>query len=119
MKAIIIFWGIVSMLSIKACAQIQGDVTDTNEKGISNAMIIAIDSVRKTADTVKTDARGFYEFKKLNPGKYKIETKAKDFKTVFFENIVVREGDIGTVKGEEDLYRGQRLDIILSPAKLR
>jgi hypothetical protein len=116
MKIFILFLGLMWLVTLNSYAQIQGDVVDTREKGIHNAMIIAIDSLTRTADTVKSDNRGFYEFKGLKPGKYKIEVKAAGFKPAFVENIVVKEGDIGAY--EIDLYRGQRLDITLSPAKL-
>jgi len=116
MKIFIIFLGLMWLVTLNSYAQIQGDVVDTREKGIPNAMIIATDSLTRSADTVKSDHRGFYEFKNLKPGKYKIEVKAAGFKTALFENIIVKEGDIGAY--EIDLYRGQRLDITLSPAKL-
>lgn len=116
MKAIIIFLVAILSISLNSFAQIQGDIVDPNEKGVPNAIIIAIDSVRNTADTVKSDHRGFYEFKNLKPGKYKIEVKASGFKLTINENIVVKEGDVGVF--EIDLYRGQRLDIILTPAKV-
>ncbi len=117
MKTIIIFLVASLSISFKSFAQIQGDIVDPKEKGISNAIIIAIDSVRNTADTVKTDHRGFYEFKNLRPGKYKIQVKANGFKLTTIENIIVREGDVGAVSGEPDLYSGQRLDITLTPLK--
>jgi hypothetical protein len=116
MKTIIIFLGFMWLVTLNSYAQIQGDVVDTREKGIPNAMIIATDSLTRKADTVKSDHRGFYEFKSLKLGKYKIEIKATGFKTTVIENIIVKEGDIGAY--EIDLYRGQRLDITLSPAKL-
>ena len=117
MKTIIIFLGAILSLSFNSFAQIQGDIVDPKEKGIPNAVIVAIDSIRNTADTVKSDHRGFYDFKNLKPGKYKIQVKANGFKLITIENIVVREGDVGTVSGEPDLYSGQRLDITLTPLK--
>lgn len=103
-------------ISIGSYGQIHGDITDQNDKGILNAVIIATDSVTLMADTVKTDRRGFYEFKRLKPGKYRMEVKATGFKTAVVEDIKVKEGDTGIM--ELDVYRGQRIDVTLSPAKL-
>ena len=116
MKPFIILFVIMLSFTPNAFAQIQGDVVDTKDKGIANSMIVAIDSIAKVTDTVRSDKRGFYEFKNLKPGKYKIEVKANGFKAVVIENIIVKEGDVGIF--EIDLYRGQRLDIILTPAKV-
>ena len=116
MKTIFLTVATLVGLTMKVFAQIQGDVIDINEKGITNAMIIATDSLTKVADTVKSDNRGFYDFHNLKPGRYKIEVRAKGFKPVVIENIIVKEGDVGYF--ERDLYRGQRLDITLSPSKL-
>ena len=116
MRTFIIF-GAILATSFKSFAQIQGDIVDPKEKGVPKAIIIAIDSVRNTADTVKSDHRGFYEVKNLKPGKYKFQVRADGFKVTTIENIVVREGDVGAVIGEPDLYMGQRLDITLIPLK--
>ena len=117
MRTIIIFLGAILGISFNSFAQIQGDIIDPKEKGVPNAIIIAIDSVKNTADTVKADHRGFYDFKNLKPGKYKIQIKASGFKLTVIENIVVKEGDVGAIIGEPDLYSGQRLDITLTPLK--
>ena len=113
----IILFGILLLFVVSASAQIQGDVVDSTDKGIGNAIIIATDTVKKIADTVKSDKRGFYSFTGLKPGKYKIEIKAESFRTIVIENIVVKEEDTGFLVGG-DMYRGQRLDIILNPAKV-
>ena len=116
MKRMLFLFGAILGFTIRSFSQIQGDITDPKDNGISNAMIIATDSARKVVDTVKSDNRGFYSFDNLKPGKYKIEVKAIGFQTAVIENIVVKEGDIGLV--EDDLYNGQRLDITLTPAKV-
>jgi hypothetical protein len=118
MKTFLLFFAITCCIHLNGFTQIQGDVIDSKDKGIPNAFVVAIDSVRNTSDTVNTDQRGFYEFKNLKPGKYKIEVKASGFIVSTVENIIVNEGDIGAVKGAEDLYRGQRLDIVLTPRKV-
>lgn len=102
---------------IIAFAQIQGDIVDQNNKGVPNATIIATDSLKNKVDTARSDNRGFYSFNGLAPGKYKIQIKAAGFKLVVLPNIVIKEGETGAIVGG-DLYNGQRLDIVLSPAKL-
>lgn len=107
----------LQLLSAFAFTQIQGDVVDQNNKGIAGVIIIATDSLRNVIDTVKSDNRGFYSFNNLTPGNYKIQMKATGFKLVVIENILVKKDQTGVITGG-DLYNGQRLDIILSPAKL-
>jgi hypothetical protein len=106
------------LLAFGAFAQIEGDVADQKNKGVPDAIIIATDLARKVADTVKSDKRGFYEFKGLKPGKYIIEVKAAGFQSSTQKNVVVNEEDTGAPKGEEDLYWGQRLNITLTSAKV-
>ena len=115
MKRIIFLLGAMLGFCIRSFSQVQGDITDPKDKGIPNAIIIAIDSAKNMADTVKSDSRGFYSFEKLKPGKYKIEVKATGFRLVALENIIVKPEDIGL--HDEDMYAGQRLDIMLSLSK--
>lgn len=114
----IIFWGATLFFSKSAASQIQGDVVDSNDKVVPNALIIATNSVSNKADTVKTDSRGFFSFSGLKPGKYKIEAKCTDFLPALFKEIMVNEGDTGSVEGEEDFYKGTRLDITLTSTKV-
>jgi len=116
MKAKIFLTAAVLTISLGSYGQIHGDILDTNDKGIPNALIIATDSITHVADTVKPDKRGFYEFKNLKPGKYRMEVKATGFKSAIVEDIKVKDGDTGIM--ELDIYRGQRIDVTLSPAKL-
>ena len=115
MKKMLFLFGAILGFTVRSFSQVQGDITDPKDKGIPNAMIIATDSVSKVADTVKSDSRGFYSFDKLKPGKYKIEVKATGFRLVVLENIIVKPEDIGL--HDEDMYAGQRLDIMLSLSK--
>ena len=108
--------GVMMTISLGSYGQIHGSITDQDDKGITNVLIIATDSVTHKADTVKPDNRGFYEFKTLKPGKYMMEVKATGFKTAVIEDIKVKDGDTGIM--ELDFYRGQRIDVTLSPAKL-
>ena len=117
MKEIVLIAGIILLLTLCAYSQIQGDVIDQNEKGIPNAVVIATDTVTKMTDTVKSDHRGFYDFKGLKPGIYKIEAMASGFQHANYENIEVKDGDIGHT--QVDLYRGQRLQLSLAPLKVK
>ena len=69
MKGTIGFLGTILLFTFNASAQIQGDVVDQKNKGIVNAILIATDTIKKVADTVKSDNRGFYVFNRLKPGK--------------------------------------------------
>ena len=65
MKKLIFFLGLLPLFTLKAFCQLEGDVLDQNNKSVNNAIVIATDSTGKLVDTVKTDDRGFYFFKKL------------------------------------------------------
>jgi hypothetical protein len=103
----------------KGVAQIQGGVFDQKKDGIPNAIIIAIDSSRNFTDSVTTDERGFYSFKGLKAGKYRIEAKARGFLTSVFRNIEAREEgpDDGIVR--TDISNATRLEIVLNLPKLQ
>jgi hypothetical protein len=108
---------VLVLLSGSASAQIQGDITDSSSgKAVPQALIIATNR-GKTADTVKSGALGFYEFKKLRPGLYRIEVKATGFRPIIQENIEVKETDTGYREGYDDIYSGQRLDFRLTSVK--
>jgi hypothetical protein len=112
------FPGFLLLLSFSASAQIQGDILDPNDKGVLKALIIATPTtIGSRPDTVKSGQLGFYEFRNLKPGIYRIEIKATGFQTVVIEKVEVKEEDTGFEEGEDDIYHGQRLDFILVPAK--
>ena len=113
---VILFVTMMLLTASGVFAQIQGDVTDQNVKGIQKAMILATHLNTKLSDTVTTDTRGFYSFKNLKPGKYRIEVKATRFVTAIFETIEVKEGETGDAE-DDDLYKGQRLDVMMKPSK--
>ena len=93
-------------------AQVEGEITDIQKKGISNALVIVTDSSRNFTDTARADKRGFYEFIGLKPGKYRLTASAPKFTTGVYD-IIVDKDHTGAVKGEADLYKGIRLNIIL------
>ena len=103
---------------VTATAQIEGDVWDQKDKGIPNALVIAIDTARNSADTVHTDSRGFYIFKTLKKGNYKIEVKAAGFLTAIFENVKVIKDILILTDQRKDITNATRLDINLKPDKV-
>jgi Carboxypeptidase regulatory-like domain len=115
MKRYILFFAGLFLVSQIAFAQVEGDVVDEKEKAITTAVITATDSTGKVVDTVKTDERGFYNFRKLKPGKYKIEVKATGFQT-HAQTISV----LPTPKDAndaDDTYYAEVLDFILKRPK--
>ncbi|NOT51858.1 MAG: carboxypeptidase regulatory-like domain-containing protein [Chitinophagaceae bacterium] len=115
MKKIIIFLGLLQLFALKAFCQLEGDVLDQTNKAITNAIVIATDSTGKVVDTVKTDQRGFYFFKKLKQGKYKIEGKAPGFQPAIY-TIRIEETPKDANDGD-DTYYAETLDIILKRPK--
>lgn len=105
------------MFSVNCFSQIEGDVVDSKEKGLDSAVINAFDSTGRIVETVRSDKRGFYFFKDLHIGKYKIEAKAPGFQTAVFENVKVRIELSDTDKGGKDISASTRLDIILVQKK--
>ena len=113
MKRIMLIFGPMLLFAFGAFCQIQGGVDDRKAKGVPNTTVTATDLRGKVVATVASDDSGFYEFKGLKPGKYKIEAKAAGFRPAVYK-IVVHEGDTGAVEGADDLYQGTLLDITLS-----
>ena len=105
------------MFYISAVSQIEGDVRDRNDKRISKAVIIAMDTTNKIIDSVISAEDGFFTFKKLKPGIYIIEAKAAGFENRVYKNIIARENFLDPKAGR-DLSSATRLQIVLSPLKL-
>lgn len=115
MKKFIIFLGLLPLFSSNAFGQLEGDVLDQSGKVITIAIVIATDSTGKVVDTAKTDERGFYFFKTLQPGKYKIEAKAPGFQpTIHTVRIDPAPKDANDT---DDTYYAETLDIILTRPK--
>ena len=117
-KRLILFLGAMLFLILRGSAQIQGGVFNQKGEGIPNAIIIATDSVRKSIDTAWSDKRGFYIFRVLKLGKYKIEAKAPCFNPSVYENVEVNEEESSENTGKNDESFATRLEIILKPAKV-
>lgn len=117
MRKKIFFSGILILLAVTAFGQVEGDVLDEKNKAVTNAVITATDSTGKIVDTVRTDQRGFYFFKKLKPGKYKIEAKAPGFLPAVYKNVEVNAAPAGANEGD-DTYYAITLDITLIRTKV-
>lgn len=103
------------LLVFTTLGQVEGDVTDDKNKPITNAVITAMDSTGKSVDTVKTDERGFYFFKKLKPGNYKIVAKAPGFvNAILTIRVHTAPAD---ANDNDDTYYAETLDIILTRPK--
>ena len=111
MKKFVPFLVLSIAFGIQALGQVEGDVTDKTLKSITNAIIIATDTVTKKVDSTKTDERGFYYFTGLKPGIYKIEARAPGFQPTssYFKVNKAPEGANET----DDTYYAETLDIVL------
>ncbi len=103
-------------LSANAISQIEGDVRGKDNKRISKAVVIAVDTTKNIIDSVVTDDHGFYSFETLKPGRYLIEAKAAGFEKKLYQNIIARERLVDPAAGD-DISNATRLQIILVPKK--
>jgi Carboxypeptidase regulatory-like domain len=116
MKKIPITIILLLLLSVKAFAQIEGDVRSKDDKRILNAVVVALDTTMNVIDSVLSGEEGFYSFTNLKPGKYFIEAKAKGFENRLYKNVIVWEKPFDAKKGNDQSY-ATRLQIVLSPSK--
>jgi len=107
---------VLLLLSLNALSQIEGDVRSNDNKRISKAVVIAMDTTKNIIDSVLTGENGFYSFRKLKPGKYFIEAKALGFERRLYKNVIARESLVDPAEGR-DLSNATRLQIVLLPAK--
>lgn len=114
MKKWIIFGGLLFLISNTGFGQVEGDVMDEKETAITNAVLIAKDSSGRS-DTVQTDKRGFYCFRKLKPGNYTIEVKATGFQSMTqMIEVLPTPKDANEA---DDTYYAEVLDFILKRPK--
>lgn len=111
MKKTIFLFGIIIFFGGRMAAQIEGEVTDEQNKAVLNVVITATDSAGKVVASVKPDKRGFYGIDSLHPGKYKIEAKAAGF-IPFSKSVVVTTAPEGSDEGS-DTYFAILVDIIM------
>ena len=113
MKKIIALVFVLGVFISRSKAQVEGGVTDATGKKIVGVLLVAYDPEQKLADSTRSDKAGFFEFKKLVPGKYTIEVKATGYKPAKEEDVEVRFPYKPT-SGRNDLSGATRLDFILT-----
>ena len=91
--------------------QIEGQVIDQREKGMPNIALTVKDTSGKVLGTVKSDNLGYFGFKGLKQGKYKVETKVAGFRPVS-NNAMVDEVEAG-----DDQYQATWIYMVLAPLK--
>jgi len=104
------------ILACKASSQIEGGVTDQQEKPLANVTLTATDSSGRVVETIQSSDRGFYEFNGLKKGRYKIEAKIPGYHATL-ENIMVYREATSSSERKKDISSATRLDIILAPDK--
>ncbi len=104
------------LFCLKCLSQIEGDVRSNDNKRISNAVIIAMDTTKNIIDSVMSFENGFYSFTNLKPGKYFIEAKAQGFENRLYKNVIARE-KLDELKAGRDRSSATRLQIVLIPLK--
>jgi hypothetical protein len=70
-----------------------GSVQDSSNSAIPNVAITLTEEARKVTQNGLTDETGRFVFTTLQPGQYTMEIKAKGFKTMRRDNIVVQAND--------------------------
>ncbi len=116
MKKIPVTLIVLLLLSVNALSQIEGDVRSKDDKRIPKAVIIARDTTNRIVDSVMTDDDGFYSFKNLKPGVFRIEAKAAGFETMIYKNVIARQRIPNPAAGN-DITNATRLQIVLAPVK--
>jgi Carboxypeptidase regulatory-like domain len=112
-KCITLSIAMFCLISISGFSQIQGGVFDLKKQGIANAVVLAIDSSGIIKDSARSDQRGFYMFKGLPTGKYRIEATARGFRTAVYENIIANKEFPLDEDSRIDISNATRLEIVL------
>ncbi len=115
-KCITLSIAMICLISISGFTQIQGGVFDLKKQGIANALVLAIDSSGIIKDSARSDQRGFYIFKGLLTGKYRIEAKASGFRTSVYEHIIANKEFPVDENSRIDISNATRLEIVLKPS---
>lgn len=112
-----VFFFISTCLPVsRLSAQIQGGVFDMKKQGIANALVIATDSSGHVMDSVMSDKRGFYIFRGLRPGRYRIEARSTGFHNSIYENILANKEKPVHEDTRVDISNATRLEIVLKPS---
>mgnify|MGYP002377611492 CR=1 FL=1 len=105
------------LLMRNATAQIEGNVVDTSGNAIPGAVIIVVDPTSKRSDTVKSDKMGFFEFKKLKRGNYKVVVTISGFQDSVQEKILVTNETSAENPGGDDISNAIWLEIVMRRLK--
>lgn len=87
---------------------LSGTVVDASNAAVTKVTVAVTEKARKVIQTAETDESGRFVFTTLQPGDYVLEVKAKGFKTLRRENIVLQAndrlalGNIGLEVGQVD-----------------
>ena len=114
----IVLYMMIQLPTFSSFAQVEGNVVDTAGKAIPEAMIIAIDTIKNTADSIKADKVGYYSFKNLKRGKYKIAAMAGGFENAIYENVIVHNEIPADDSGQSDISNAEWMEIVLLPRKV-
>jgi hypothetical protein len=72
-----------------ATSTISGVVSDTSGAVVPRAMVTIMDLGTRAARSTETDQGGTYQIADLRPGKYSLEVKKNDFKTLNLQGITL------------------------------
>ncbi len=86
----LLFLSLISSVAQTTSGALRGQVTDPSGAAITDATVVMTPSTGSPI-TAKTDARGMYEFKNLQPGKYSLTVVARGF--TLYENDKVLVAD--------------------------
>lgn len=109
----------ILLVMVHGYGQIQGSVMSSAREPIVNAVVIVTHSSTNARDTARSDKRGFYIFKELAAGKYKVIASATGFKSSIIENVEVIPKDASDEQSHHDISNDTRLEIVLRSLKER
>lgn len=84
--------GQVTTAPESATAQITGTVTDSNGDTVSEAAVVLQSLDGKDARKLTSDENGFFDFKDLEPGSYRVTASAPDFADWTSADLVLTSG---------------------------
>ena len=117
MQKPIVLMLITLIVTNRGFAQIEGNVTDSAGKAIPNTTVIAFDAIRNTADTIISDNGGYFAYKNLKRGKYRVVAKASGYQNIVYENVNVNNETPAEGNRISDISGAYWLEIVLKPAK--
>ncbi len=97
-----------------AFGSISGTVQDPQGAMVAGATVTALNTGTNQALTVQTNDVGFFTFRSIQPGTYKVTVEAKGFRSVAVSNVTVavsRDTSLGTVKMEV-AQTGETIEVV-------